>query len=283
MKVCGEARGFEAGVTETYLFEIGDMPARATTIIAKMKAEGVTSIIFLGDPLMPIYLTQQATAQDYHPEWIVTGTVLTDTTVLARHYDPEQWKHAFGLGNLAVRVPREQTEAWRSTSGTSTPPAAENTRDLILPAAQQMFLGIHLAGPTLSPETFRDGLFHYPESGGGPTAPHVSYGDHGYFKMPEGTACTSEKPRIDYVGIDDMAEIWWDVNATGPDEQGKTDKPGMWRFANNGKRYLPGTMPKTDTDAFKMENSATVLDKPPPEDTPPDYPSPPGSPAASKH
>ena len=98
-------RGWKAEVTETYLFDIGKMAERATTIIAKMKAAGVTTIVFLGDPIMPIYLTQQATAQNYFPEWIVTGTVLTDTTVLGRMYDQKQWAHAFGLSNLAVRAP----------------------------------------------------------------------------------------------------------------------------------------------------------------------------------
>ena len=37
---CGEAAGWKATATETYLFDVGKMPERATTIIAKMKAAG---------------------------------------------------------------------------------------------------------------------------------------------------------------------------------------------------------------------------------------------------
>jgi hypothetical protein len=48
----------------------------------------------------------------------------------------------------------------------------------------------------------------------------------------------------------------------------------MWRYANMGKRYLPGQVSKGEADAFKMENSITVYDAPPKEDQPPDYPSP---------
>src|SRR5262249_46348707 len=94
---CGAKSGFQAADQETYLFNIPQMPDRATAIIAKLKAAGVTTVVFLGDPVMPIYLTKAATAQNYHPEWIITGTVLTDSTVLGRFYDQDQWKHAFGL------------------------------------------------------------------------------------------------------------------------------------------------------------------------------------------
>ncbi len=272
---CGADRGWAAAATETYTFDLGKMGERATTIIAKMKAEGVTTIVFLGDPIMPIYLTKQATAQNYFPEWIVTGTVLTDTTVLGRKYDPEQWKHAFGISNLAARTPREQGEAWRLHQWYfGTPPAAANTNALIYVPLQQLFLGIHMAGANLNANTFRDGMFNYPISGGGATSPQVSYGDHGYFKLLKDGQCSSIVPRPDYLGTDDVTEIWWDANAEGPDEQGKSDVKGMWRYANNGKRYLPGQMPPGDVAAFKMDNTLTVVDKPAPQDQPPSYPSP---------
>jgi len=275
---CGAARGWQAALTETYTFDIGKFGERATTIIAKMKAEGITTILFLGDPIMPIYLTKQATAQNYFPEWIVTGTVLTDTTVLGRKYDQEQMKHAFGISNLPARIPRKQAEPWRMHQWFyGTDPAAVNTNALIYGPYQQIMLGIHMAGPKLTPETFRDGMFNYPLSGGGPTTPQVSYGDHGYFTLPgEGAECTSDRPRLDYLGTDDMTEIWWDATAEGQDEQEKTDAPGMWRYANMGKRYLPGKMEPGEIGAFKMENSITVYETPPEQDRPPSYPSPAG-------
>lgn len=68
---------------------------------------------------MPIYLTQAATAQDYFPDWLVSGTVLTDSTVMGRQYDQRQWAHAFGLSVLPAKTPADQLEAYRSTSGTS--------------------------------------------------------------------------------------------------------------------------------------------------------------------
>ena len=49
----------------------------------------------------------------------------------------------------------------------------------------------------------------------------------------------------------------------------------MWRYGNNGNRYLPGQMAKSELDAFKKENTVTVITQVPPADQPPSYPPPP--------
>lgn len=259
----GKLRGYEAAVAESYILDIARLPERAATIIAKMKAAGVTTVIFLGDPIMPQYLTQAATREDYYPEWVIAGTVLTDTTTLGRTYDPAQWAHAFGVSNLAGRRPIEQQEQWRLHEWYygDTPDAAL-TSGIIWPFVQLLMTGIHMAGPNLTPETFRDGLFAYPPSGGGPTTPQISYGDHGYFPDP------------DFLSVDDVAEIWWDPEATGPDEQNKSEKPGMWRYANGGTRYLPGQIGSGPPGAHDPATSPALFTETPPVDQYPDYPPP---------
>ena len=70
----------------------------ATTAIARMKEAGVTTVILSTDPLIPANITQEATAQNYFPEWIIGPSVLADTTIFGRTFDQEQWAHALGLG-----------------------------------------------------------------------------------------------------------------------------------------------------------------------------------------
>jgi hypothetical protein len=135
--------------------------------------------------------------------------------------------------------------------------------NLLWQGTQTFMTGVHLAGPHLTPETFRDGLFADPPSGGLPTAPQVSYGDHGVFDAP------------DHLAVDDMTEIWWDADATGPDEQA-VEGTGMMRYANGGARYLPGEMTGGDPSAFVEEGSVTMYDEIPPDQRPPSYPSPAG-------
>src|SRR5262249_16087702 len=73
----------------------------------------------------------------------------------------------------------------------------------------------------------------------------------------------------------------------GPDEVGRDGK-GLYRYADGGRRYLPGQWPKTPVGLFDPKTSTTVLTTLPPADAPPSYPSPagsrrgPGSPAAAR-
>ncbi len=235
----------------------------ARTNIGKLMDAGVTTIIYYGDPLTPANLTTEATAQGYFPEWILGPNVLADTTVLARRFDGEQWKNGFGIALTGARGALETNgafEIWDWAFGGEPP---NNTANVFEPYLRTIFSGIHLAGPELSPETFRDALYRAPISGGGPTQPQVSRGDHGVW------------PDHDWGGSDDAGLIWWDPEAEGEDEVGN-DGVGMYRYANEGERYTLGEFPESLEEAglFDVESSITVFDEVPEEDTTPDYPPP---------
>jgi hypothetical protein len=241
---------------------IADLPEKARVLIGQLKKAKVTSVVFLGDPIMPIYLTKAATDQNYFPEWIITGTVLTDTTVFGRLYDQEQWAHAFGVSSLPTRLPQDRSESWRTYEWFyGEPPAAKKTVTVINEPIRILMLGIHQAGPNLTPETFRDGLFAYPPSGGKPTNPRISFGDHDLFRAP------------DFNAVDDMQVIWWNADLEGPDEQGKEGK-GMMMSADGGRRYLPGEMPHTPANVFDPDGAVSMYDQVPDDAVPPSYPSP---------
>jgi hypothetical protein len=69
--------------------------------------------------------------------------------------------------------------------------------------------------------------------------------------------------------------VWWDPNATGADEVGRTGK-GLYRYADFGKRYLPGQWPTAPIKLFDAKTSSGVLADLPAADAPPTYPSPAG-------
>ena len=267
----GAKLGYKAAVELTYQLVISDLGQKAAVIIASLKAHHVTSVIFLGDPIMPIYLTKAATDQNYFPEWIITGTVLSDTTVFGRHYDQTQWAHAFGLSSLPARVPPTQADAWSIYHWYyGTDPKAKKTISVINEPLRILMLGIHMAGPDLTPETFRDGLFAYPPTGGSPTSPQLSFGNHHLFLAP------------DYNAVDDMQEVWWNPTAVGPDEQEPVGK-GMMEFADGGRRYLPGTMQAGPPHAFVAHGAVDLYTKVPPDQRPPQYPPPTPAEVAQTH
>jgi hypothetical protein len=256
-------------ITETYTLDFANAGAKATELIAQFKSEGINTIVFLGDPFMPTYLTEAATAQDYYPEWIFTGTALTDTNVLARQWDPAQMERAYGISQLAAPTDQDIQEAmtlYRWYFGEDTTPPAPNQYALVAPPAAWLLQGIHMAGPQLTPETFARGMFRMPPAGGGPTNPQVSYGNWGVF------------PEMDYQAFDDAVEIWWDPTVSVEDERGAPGT-GVWRRSNGGERFTidqaPPPRPFADVD-----NTVTVFDELPPDDRPPEYPPPQGAPAA---
>ena len=260
----------DVDLQESYVLDFPSLPARAAELIARFKSEGINRIVFLGDPFMPIYLTQAATQQDYYPEWIFTGTALTDTNTFGRQYDQAQMAHAYGISQLAAPTEQDLQEnirLYRWFYGEDAFPAAQNQYALLSPGAAWLAAGIHMAGPELTPETFARGLFRIPPRGGGPANPQVSYGNWGFFED------------MDYQSVDDSAEIWWDPDVEVQDERGETGV-GAWRRSNGGERFTadeaPSPRPFTDE-----EDSVTVLDELTGEDAVPEYPSPPGSPAAA--
>jgi hypothetical protein len=258
----------EHGIVPTtqieFTLDLARAQENARTYISKLKDAGVTTVIYTGDPLTPGSLTKEATAQNYHPEWLLGGSVLMDTTIFARQTDQQQWKNGFGISLVGARGEQKTNGAfqiWDWAFGGEPP---SNTANVLEPPLRTIFTGIHLAGQDLTPESFRDGLYRYPPSGGGPTEPQVSRGN-------------SEKvwPSFDWGGSDDAAIIWFDPTASGEDEVGN-DGDGMYRYANEGQRYTVGHFPKTAEEAGLYDNgkSVTVFDEVPSGDQVPDYPPP---------
>jgi hypothetical protein len=255
--------GIDLATDVRFELDTSRMQENARTIISRLKSAGVTTVIFYGDPLTPAALTQEATVQDYHPEWLLGPNVLEDTTILARQNDGEQWKHGFGLSFVPARGERSTQSAWHVYEWAFGHEPVNNTVGVIDPRLRSVFTGIHLAGPNLTPETFRDGVFRNPVAGGGPTVPQVSVGDHGVW------------PDIDMGGIDDATIIWWDPEAQGEDETGRQGQ-GMYRYAKGGERYTLGHFPDSQEEAglFDVDQSELIYDHLPDEDVPPDYPAP---------
>jgi hypothetical protein len=239
----------------------------ARPLMQKLVQAGVTSVICVCDPFGPIFFTQEATRQAYQPEWIITGSALTDTSFFARLYDPTQWQHAFGISYLVARLPEAQSESYRLLKwqfGQDKEPSAPNSYGVVRGGLDILYNGIHLAGPNLNPGSFRDGMFAAPVTGENSiTAVQVSYGNKGFWPWP------------DYIAFDDVTEIWWDQTAQGEDEIGKQGT-GLYRYVDMGKRYMPTFHPNTPPKAFDPANTVTIYDKPPAQDQWPEYPSPAG-------
>ena len=232
--------GVKTAKKVSYTYDAARGQDQATNIISQMKAAGVTTVACGCDPITMIFFTQAATQQQYFPEWLIVGTLLTDTTFFGRTYDQAQWAHAFGISPIPIfpddiSKTAQYAEYHHMKEGSSR--GDEGTQISVRePAFSVLFSGIHNAGPNLRAETFAKGLWEAGVRGGQPAAVRVKY-------TPDS-----------YTAIKDFVEVWWNAGGTGRDETGK-DGTGLMMKANNGTRFAAGSWPKGDAAVFRAEGS----------------------------
>ncbi len=227
--------GFEIAESQSYALDPATLQESAANVITRMKEAGVTSVIFNGDPIAPREFTNEATAQNYFPEWIVTGSVLVDTAAFSRTYDQQQWANAFGVSNLSARVDRTIGSSYAIYEWfQGEPPPAPDNIGVITPVPNTFYAFLQATGPNLTIESFNEGAFSGEPTPRAVTGVSLSWGDQGIWP---------DDFEPDYRGVDDITEIWWDPAATGPDEIDR-DGSGLWRYVDGGMRYKPGEIPE---------------------------------------
>ena len=232
-----------------YSYDPGRNQTDVTNLIAQLKAAGVTTVVPFWDPLYPILITQESTRQAYFPEWVITGTGLSDTTAAGRLYDQQQWQHAFGTSPLWI--------TWATVSKSAgyreyhwarpqDPPGSEGVLiNIYRSRIAEMFTAIHMAGPDLDQATLTAGALAYPRTGGTPGRP-LLYRSRAYPTW-----------------IKDFSEVYYDPNASGPDERGDNGR-GMITRADGGKRYQIGQWYTGAPHVFgNAPDPITVTDNPP--------------------
>ena len=89
---------------------------------------------------------------------------------------------------------------------------------------QLVFHGIHMAGPNLNNQTFAQGLYAMPRTGGTPASPLVFF--------------TRQYP----TGIKDFSEVWWDAQPGRPRRALPQRRRARWSAptAAAGTRWASG-------------------------------------------
>ncbi|HET7721278.1 MAG TPA: ABC transporter substrate-binding protein, partial [Acidimicrobiales bacterium] len=245
-----------SGFTEQrpYTLDPARLQEQATPIISGFKAAGITTVVVQGDPIAMATFTREATAQDYFPEWVIGPSTLIDTAAFGRTYDQLQWANAFGLSPLAARVdPDAEETLYEWYFGEEAP--ADDSEGVIAPNPLILFNALQEAGPNLTVDTFRQGMYLGEPIEGAISAVSFTFGDHGLFPGIDGP---------DQAGIDDWTEIWWDAEATGPDEL-EREGTGLYRYVDGGRRFFVGGVTE-ELRVFEEEGSVTIYDEVPPTD-----------------
>jgi hypothetical protein len=224
-----EAEGHKIDLRLDYTLDITQLATQASSLMAKLKSTGTTSVSCACDPILQAYLAQNADAQDYHPEWLIAGVGFIDLDLggqIIANLAGDQWNHAFGGSPLAAAPSPETSEAHKAydevrPGGPEPSLLVDTIYDQILTLA----LGIQMAGPDLTPETFETGLFAFPKA--------------------QGQAGLWDWLPDHYTPVRDIREIWWDPEKVSA----FNNKKGTW--VDNGVRWPDGKIPEGNPEVFK--------------------------------
>lgn len=206
-----------------YELDLSTLSSQAASIVAKLQDDGITTVICGCDPITPIYLTSRAAEQNYSPEWVVVGVALTDTDIVGQLFQQAEWSHAFGVSYAGPTLPEQDTLGYAAyEEATGQPPPAAQEVNLIYEQMYEAAIGIQMAGPDLTPQTFTEGMRAYPGSVRG-----ASNAEFGTWSFPAGT----------YTPQRDSDIIYWNPNLTST----YNGKCGAYVVAS--PRYLPGQYP----------------------------------------
>ena len=233
-----EACGIKVSVSQTfpsagYVQDNRYPPTYAERAVAAFAGANppVTSIIWPSG--LETQFSKAAARRGYQPELFIVGDGLIENRGATRNYqEASTWNNAWVMTN-GTFIPSTQEQpcyvAYRETNPSGDEADAQTACDLY-DRIRQLFIGIQVAGPRLTPQTMDQG-FHAipPQRSTDPTA----------------AACFYEPG--DYTCVKDaMLERWDQTGANGQ---------GCYRMAENGARYFAGTWPEGNIDAQYRANA----------------------------
>ena len=218
--------------TFTYGLDISTFAQSAQQAIVQFKSAGVTTVVLACDPYSAELLTQDAAAQNYHPEWLINGAAFNDLDSVAQSFDQaEVAGHLFGLSELAdeselVGPTSEPGRLYKAITGQPMPALANGDYyNLVF-----LFDLLQAAGPDLTPQNLARGAHALPTLG----APNFEVGHWSLSEGPDGSPGVG-----DHTAITDNRFVWWNAAGTSP----LNGRKGTYVAAYGGKRFSLGQWP----------------------------------------
>jgi hypothetical protein len=217
----------------TYSPDIATFAQSAQQAIVQFKAEGVTTVVIGSDPYSAGLLTKAAAMENYHPEWLLEGTALTDEDQAVQTFDDptEVTGHLFGMSELSPPTETSGPDSlagklYKKLTGHTIPKGTDGGYANLV----YIFDALQAAGPDLTPQNLARGLHAVPDLG----APIYQYGKWSWNVSSSGKAGGG-----DHTAGTDARFIWWNANAISK----INGRPGTYVPSFGGKRFSLGQWP----------------------------------------
>jgi len=229
-----------------YNLDISTFQQSAQQAVVQFKAAGVTTVVLACDPYSAGLITKAAAAQNYHPEWFIIGTALTDQDQYVQSQDDlsEVQGHLFGMSELS---PSTETygptslagKLYKKLTGHTIPSGTDGNYSQLV----EIFDMLQAAGPDLTPQNMARGVHALPEFG----APDYQYGSWTFNLGPGGNAGGG-----DHTASNSARFVYWNGGVTSPINGTK----GTYATIFGGKRFALGRWPKSLPKLFTAAGSA---------------------------
>ena len=200
--------GVKLARSATYSIDYAQAAEQGTAAMSAFQASGVTTVLCVCDPVIPIFFANAADGQSYHPEWVVPNYLDPG----GQQVSSEQWSHAISIDGWPMPAQGQGEAAHAFSLAAPGKQPAEEYWMVAYYTLLQVFDGLQAAGPDLTPQTFAQGMFSLPSSSQGQLGTWSAAGGH--FTAPVNT----------------MIE-WWDPNA----KSNLNGKQGAWEPCNGGQ------------------------------------------------
>lgn len=219
-----------------YVVDTSQTPQYAISDVQKLRAAGVTTLLWPAG--FETKISQAAHQANYFPEWIMGDDNIQPANGTAQFQDQSEWAHAWDITSITYTPQLQQQICYveyRQVDQSMSDGDMASEACPLYPPLRQLFIGIQVAGPSLTPTSIDQGFHAIPAKAS--TNPQIP----ACFYLPN-----------DYTCVKDTAIEHYDPNV--PASQTDDNEPGAWRMSNAGKRYLPGQFPKESLVQLKGAN-----------------------------
>ena len=228
-----------------YNLDVATFQQSAQQAVVQFKAAGVTTVVLACDPFSAGIITKAAAAQNYHPEWFLIGTALTDQDQYVQSQDDpaEAQGHLFGMSELSPSTdifgPSSLAgKLYQKLTGHQIPPGTDGDYSQLV----EIFDMLQAAGPNLTPQNMAKGVHALPQLG----APGYQYGNWTFNLGVNGNAGGG-----DHTASNTARFIYWNGSATSQVNGMK----GTFVPIFSGARFALGQWPKSLPKLFTVAGS----------------------------
>lgn len=148
----------------SYTANLSELSQESASLEQRLVNDKITTVLCACDPITLIYLTGDLDNANYEPEIINSGGAFTDEDVVSQLFDQQVWAHAAGTTFDGATPPFGSSLGYFAAKSVDPSHTPAHEVDILYEDMYILALGVQLAGPNLTPQSFQQGLFSY---GGG--------------------------------------------------------------------------------------------------------------------